>query len=33
MQYRDGKWVMACVFHDCGYQEEIQPAEAWEDEL
>jgi hypothetical protein len=33
MQYLDGKWVMACVHHECEYKEEIKPAKSWEDEL
>ncbi len=33
MQNIDGKWYMACIHHECEYRKEIEPSEAYKEEL
>jgi len=32
-RFKDGRWVIVCLHHECDYEEEITPAKAWEQEL
>jgi hypothetical protein len=33
MRYVNGKYVNKCIHHECEYEEEITPSQAWENEL